>query len=114
MQETADSRSVASDANGNYVVVWSSQNQDGSWDVYGQRFNADGSTVGDQFQIDTQTGLNQKDAKVAMFDDGTFAVTWTSTDNGARHRRVYLRSYDANGNALAGSRSPGQCRQRQR
>ena len=43
---TSGSRSVASDANGNYVVIWSSQNQDGSWDVYAQRFSADGFAPG--------------------------------------------------------------------
>ena len=101
VQQTAVSRSVASDANGNYVVVWSSQNQDGSWDVLGQRFSADGSAQGDQFQVNTRTEYDQKDAKVAMRDDGTFVVTWTeSNGDAAGTADVYLRSYDANGNAL--------------
>ena len=32
-------QAVAADANGNYVVVWSSQTGNG-WDIYARRFNA--------------------------------------------------------------------------
>ena len=103
VQQTASAspHSVAADANGNYVVVWSSQSQDGSWNVFGQRFYSDGSANGGEFQINTQTGLNQVDAKVAMRDDGTFAVTWTEVDStNASTSNVYLRSYDSNGVAI--------------
>ncbi len=104
VQQTATSspQSVAADAAGNHVVVWSSLNQDGSgWGVYAQRFNADGVAQGNEFQVNTHTTQDQKEAKVAMREDGTFAITWTESDGGAPGSAdIYARSYDANGNAL--------------
>lgn len=100
-QTTATSpQSVAADASGNHVVVWSSHNQDGSgWGVYAQRFNSAGVAQGNEFKVNTQTTHDQKDIKVAMRSDGTFAVTWTDS-NGEGTADVYARTYDANGNAL--------------
>jgi hypothetical protein len=101
-QETAaGSRAVASDASGNYVVVWSSQGVDGDWNVFAQRFNADGSAAGQQFQVNTRTERDQQDATVAMRDDGTFVVAWTESDGGAAGTAdVYMRSFNSSGAAL--------------
>ena len=100
-QTAANAHSVAADANGNYVVVWSSWSQDGGWDVFGQRYNSDGIAQGDQFQVNTHATLDQQDAKVAMCDDGTFAVTWTESNGGAAGTSdVYLRTYGSDGTAL--------------
>ena len=42
------------------MVVWNSQDQDGSdIGVFGQRFNADGEAVGDEFQVNTTTDNRQ-------------------------------------------------------
>ena len=46
---------VAMDAVGNFVVTWSSYNQDGSSSgIYGQRYDAAGTALGGEFQINTQ------------------------------------------------------------
>ena len=39
-------QAVASDANGNYVVVWSSNQNGNGWDIYARRFNAVGQRPG--------------------------------------------------------------------
>src|SRR5262249_62108066 len=47
-------QAVAMDSYGDYVVVWSSQGQDGagaSWGVYGQRYNSLGLPVGGQVRV---------------------------------------------------------------
>ena len=61
-QQTAPqtAKAVAADANGNHVVVWSSQNPDGSWDVNAQRFNAAGAAQGDQIQVNSQASREQQ------------------------------------------------------
>src|SRR5437870_5247186 len=51
---------VAADANGNFVVVWSSANKDGSaFGIFGQRFKAAGVPQGSEFQINTYTTDSQ-------------------------------------------------------
>ena len=70
---------VATFSDGSFVVVWNSRDQDGSdIGVFGQRFDANGTAVGDEFQVNTQTESNQMRPAVAELADGGFAVTWQS------------------------------------
>jgi hypothetical protein len=103
-QTSAESpQAVAADANGNYVVVWSSQNQDGEgWGVYARQFNAAGIAQGTEFQVNTQTAGSQSYATVAMNADGSFVVTWSSQNQDGDGWGVYAQRYDALGNAVGG------------
>ena len=48
--------SVASDAAGNFVVVWDSADQDGSdVGVFGQRYASSGAPLGPEFRVNTYT-----------------------------------------------------------
>lgn len=48
--------SVVSDADGNFIAVWASEDQDGdSFGIFGQRFQSDGSPIGPEFQVNTFT-----------------------------------------------------------
>ncbi|MDW8080178.1 MAG: hypothetical protein RMJ16_14960, partial [Thermoguttaceae bacterium] len=70
---------VAMDATGNFVVVWSSFNQDGSgYGVYAQRYNAAGQRVGNEFRVNQRTLHWQYQPDVDMNAAGHFVVTWTS------------------------------------
>ena len=52
--------SVAALARGGFVVVWASRGQDGSrYGIYGQRYSAQGTPVGGEFQINTYTNNDQ-------------------------------------------------------
>jgi hypothetical protein len=94
-------QAVAADANGNYVVVWSSQNQDGDgWGVYARQFNAAGIAQGNEFQVNTQAAGDQMYATVAMNADGSFVVTWSSNNQDGNGWGVYGQRYDAGGNAV--------------
>src|SRR5688572_28382524 len=69
------SPAVATDADGDFVVVWESMLQDGSeWGIYGRRFNALGEPQGAEFQVPTETGLAQTSPDVAMDASGNFIV----------------------------------------
>ncbi len=71
--------SVAMDADGDAVVVWSSSGQDGSFEgIYGQRFDSAGAKVGAEFQINTYTTSSQIYPTVAMDADGDAVVVWSS------------------------------------
>ena len=94
-------QAVASDTNGNFVVVWSSLNQDGDgYGVYGQRYNAAGVAQGGEFLINTDLTGNQQYAAVAMASDGRFVVAW-STDVGG-DPGVRAQRFDAAGVAQGG------------
>ena len=69
---------VATAANGSYVIVWSdNQNTNGLFNIYGQRFDANGNPQGPEFLVNTYTSGNQNDPSVAMDDAGNFVVVWS-------------------------------------
>ena len=90
--------SVACDSNGNYVVVWSSANQDGSGSgIYAQIFNSAGQAIGSEFQVNTTTAGDQTNATVAMDSTGDFVVTWTSAGQDGSGTGVYAQLYNSAG-----------------
>ena len=59
--------SVAMDDAGNFVIVWSSKDQDGdNWGIYAQRYNAAGVTQGSEFRVNSYTAKEQLGPSVAM------------------------------------------------
>lgn len=75
---------VASDAQGNFVVLWDSLGSYGTdssaTSIQGQFFNACGAPVGGQFQVNSYTTDKQESAVVSSLDSwGTFVVAWQST-----------------------------------
>jgi len=71
--------SVASDAFGNFVVVWQSYGQDGSVrGIFGQRFAASGTPLGQEFRVNTYTTSFQHRPCVASDAAGNFVVAWQS------------------------------------
>ncbi len=74
---------VAVDANGNYVVVWTSPTQDQSGDgIYARRYNAAGVAIGNEFLINQTTTGGQSLPSIAMNASGRFVVVWSG--NGIR------------------------------
>jgi len=70
---------VAVLSDGSVVVVWSSFDQDGSYQgVYGQRFTSNGVKMGGEFQINQYTQNNQRNASVAGLTGGGFVVAYVS------------------------------------
>jgi len=68
---------VATDAAGNFVIVWDGYNQDGSgYGVFGQRYSASGSPLGPEFRVNTYTTNWQSHASVAADAAGNFVVAW--------------------------------------
>ena len=89
---------VGFDAAGNYVVVWQSADQDGSgFGIYGQRFNADGSTAGAEFRVNTATDGYQQDPCIAVAPDGRFVVAWESYGQDGSGWGVYAQRFAADG-----------------
>jgi hypothetical protein len=98
-----DDASVAAGGDGSFVVVWSSENQDGSFaGVFGQQFDSAGGPAGGEFQINTTTFAFQYQASVAAGPSGAFVVVWTASlqDDGA-YNGIFGQVLDANGDPQA-------------
>ena len=91
--------SIAMDADGNFVIAWTDSAQDASgYGIYAQRYNADGSTAGSEFRVNTETALNQQSPSIAMDADGDFVIAWQSYSQDASNTDgVYAQRYSANG-----------------
>jgi hypothetical protein len=97
----AAGRSVAMDAAGNFVVVWTSDQQDGSSDgVFAQRYSASGVKQGSEFQVNTITENSQQDPGVAMDAGGNFVVVWDGVSPDTDTFDIYAKRYNAAGVAL--------------
>jgi hypothetical protein len=74
------SPSIATLANGDIIVVFSSFNQaytNSLFDVYGQLFSSNGAAIGTNFLINTFVQYNQRSPAVAALTNG-FVVAWIS------------------------------------
>lgn len=70
---------VALDANGDFVITWSSsENTDQIYDVYAQRYNSSAEQVGGEFRVNSTVANKQQLSKVAMDANGDFVITWES------------------------------------
>lgn len=89
---------AAMDAEGDFVVVWQSEGQDGDGKgVYAQRYNAAGMARGGEFQVNTYTVDDQQHPAVAMDANGNFVVAWSSKGQDGSSRGVYAQRYNAAG-----------------
>src|SRR5262249_19207232 len=69
---------IASTGGGGFVVVWNSSSAVGSFDadIFGQRFDAAGARIGDEFQVNTFTTSGQNKPAIASDASGNFVVVW--------------------------------------
>jgi hypothetical protein len=75
---------VAVDPDGDFVIAWQSDAQDGSgFGIFAQRFNAAGVPQGLEFQVNTFTTNDQLNPAVALNADGEFVIVWESAGSGA-------------------------------
>lgn len=97
---------VAMDDDGDFVVSWSSYNQEagGGAGVYAQRYDAAGAAQGAEIHVNTFTAGHQRESAVAMDADGDFAVIWHSyyQDPGAGLTGIYGQRFTKIGAADGG------------
>lgn len=96
-------RGVAADASENFVVVWTSDGQDGSdLGVFGQRYDSDGVALGSEFQVNSFTTSFQDFPSVAAVGANRFVVAWSSfgqdgDGDGVFGRRLRARRREVDG-----------------
>lgn len=86
---------IASDADGDFIVAWESQGQDGSLDgIYSRRFDAAGNALGTEFRVNAYTTNNQWDPAVATDPAGNFVITFASQHADGSNFEVYASRYN--------------------
>ncbi|MDP9140385.1 MAG: hypothetical protein M3O62_06270, partial [Pseudomonadota bacterium] len=91
------SPSVAMGADGNFVVAWTSEAQDGAG-VFAQRYYAGGAPLGTEFRVDADVGGRALNPSVGIDALGGQVVVWeTALPDGAGYDIIGQR-YDVNGN----------------
>ena len=92
--------SVAVDDDGDFVVVWKSENllQDGDdAGVFGQRYDRSGVPQGGEFQVNSFTTGDQWFPDVAMDADGDFVVAWESNGRDVSFYEVFAQRFQGDG-----------------
>ncbi|MBC1236717.1 putative Ig domain-containing protein [Nostoc sp. 2RC] len=92
---------VAMDADGDFVIAWTTYGQDGSgFGIYAQRYNSAGIPQGNEFQINTSTSGDQINPTVAIDSTGDFVISWQSQDESGNG--IYAQRYNSAGVAQGG------------
>ena len=66
-------------ADGHFVVTWKDGSDINGYSVRAQTFNADGSTSGAEFLVNTTTDLDQTQPTTTALADGRFVMAWVDT-----------------------------------
>jgi hypothetical protein len=97
-----DAARPAMEPDGDFVVVWQSDAQNGfGYKVFGQRFAASGAPRGGEFRINVYTTGHQVRPAVAVGSRGDFVVVWESPQDGSL-TGIEGRRYDTAGNPIGG------------
>lgn len=93
---------IASLNNGNFVVTWQSNAQDGTDNIYSRIYDGNGNPVTGELLINTTTANDQEDSSITALANGGFVVAWESQAQDGNNKGVYARIYDAGGNPQTG------------
>ncbi len=96
-----DQPSIAGLLDGSFMIVWTSRDQDGSYDgIFTQRFAADGSKIGLETQVNTESINDQYMSDITALSDGGYYIVWTSRSQDGDSTGIYGQRYDVDGNAI--------------
>jgi hypothetical protein len=89
------SANIANDTSGNFIITWQ-DNRSGNYDVFCQRYNNNGSTIGQNFKVNNDvTFQNQFSPSIAIKTDGSFWVVWDDERN--INEDIYYQLYNNDG-----------------
>ena len=90
---------ICCDAAGDFVIVWSSDQDGNYWGVFGQRFASDGAQRGTEFQINTFTPGFQRRPAICCDAAGDFVVAWQSEGQDGNYDGVFGQRFASGGSA---------------
>ena len=98
----AETRAVASNPSGDYIVVYSGWGPGDIQGIFARRFNRDDVPLGPEFLVNVTTDGNQRYPSVAMGEGGETVIAWSGTGSGDNDGGVFVRLYDSNGVPVSG------------
>ena len=87
--------SITSLGSDKFIITWSS-----NMGVYGQIFNSNGTKNGNEFLVNTTTGL-QSEPSITALSDTKFIVTWTSYLQDGSYFGVYGQIFNSSGTKIS-------------
>ena len=107
-EDTQQLPAVAMDSDGDFVVAWQSQGQDGSnYGVFARRFSSAGAAVTGEIPVNVHTTAAQGYPAVSSAADGDFVVVWESNNQDGLFPSVFGRRFASTGRT-SGHRVRGQ------
>ena len=98
-----DLPAVAALNGGGFVVVWSSNGQDGSGrGIYAQRYDASGGVLDVENRVNTTTADQQSYPAIAPLVDGGYVVVWESRLQDGSGYGVFAQRYNSTGGTVGG------------
>jgi hypothetical protein len=92
------SAAVAMESGGDFVVVWTSDFQDGFGSgIFARRFSSAGVSVAAEFQVNSYTSSSQHLLALAIDADGDFVVAWNSYGQDGYGGGVFSKLFTAAG-----------------
>ena len=90
--------SIDMDVIGNFIISWYDY-RDGDVNIYAQRFDTLGDTIGVNFRVNDDVGAtSQENPVIAISPSGRFLITWDDERNGDSD--IYGQVYDAGGSPV--------------
>jgi|GEM_PF-912036 len=84
--------------NGDYIITWVSDGQDGSDEgIYAQRYDSGGNALGSEFLVNTYTNLRQQNPTITTLSNDRFVIMWETK---AFADEIKGQIFDANGNMV--------------
>ena len=88
---------------GGWVMTWISYGQDGSgYGIYQQRYDASGSAIGGEVQVNATSLSDQSYPAITALADGGWVTIWNSYGQDGSGYGIYQQRYDTNGSAIGG------------
>jgi len=88
---------AAANAQGDVVVVWPADDDDGTLSVFGRRYDRAGAARGGAFRVNVTTTHEQRSPDVAVAADGGFVVVWQSEEQDGDGYGIFARHFSAAG-----------------
>jgi PhoPQ-activated pathogenicity-related protein len=93
---------IAMNDAGNFAIAWQTANRDGNGNAVAARaYNAAGTALGNDFQVNQFTSGNQQAPSIAMANDASFTIAWQSATQDSNGDAVVARRYSTTAVALA-------------
>ncbi|MDZ4851779.1 MAG: hypothetical protein SGI77_21025 [Pirellulaceae bacterium] len=97
------SPTIAMDSSGNYVIVWDTSVSGVNHYVAAQRFQANGTRVGPEFQLQIAPSFVVTQPTLAMNSTGAFVISWQHKPTSSPSilaQEIYTQQFAANGTVM--------------